>query len=40
MCVIGVGDKPMNMAKNIDGFLADLCPKYRLWGEFYGVSFR
>ena len=26
------GDKPMNMAKNIDGFLADLCTKYRLWG--------
>ena len=24
----------MKMAKNIDGFLATLWPKYRVWGEF------
>ena len=36
MFVIGVGDNPMNMGKNIDGFLADICPKYRLWGILRG----
>ena len=34
--VIGVMDKPMKMAKNVNGFSAALCPKYRLRGNFKG----
>ena len=33
MFIIGVKDKHMKMAKNIDGFLDTLCPKYRAWEE-------
>ena len=31
---IDVKDKPMKIAKRIDGFLATLCPKYQVQGEF------
>ena len=34
LLVIGVRHKPMNVAKNVDGFSAALWPKYRLQGEF------
>ena len=34
MYVMDVRDKPVKMAKKVDGFLAALCPKYQAWGEF------
>ena len=35
MFVIGVSDKPMKMAKTVDGFSAALCPKYRVQWKLF-----
>ena len=40
MFIIGFSDKPMKMAKKVDGFSAILWPKYTVWGNFKGAPLK